>query len=64
MQVDAMTLLKKQMDEEVSALSGPLCEGAAKDFAEYREMCGKIYGLSRARLFVADMEARLQQDDE
>jgi hypothetical protein len=56
-------LLKKMADERVMrevACSG----GTAKDFAEYKNLCGVIQGLSLAESIVKDLVHKLEHDDE
>jgi len=41
-----------------------LCTGVAKDFAEYREICGAIQGLATAIREVHDlMRSKVEDDD-
>jgi hypothetical protein len=55
--IDRYTELKK--DKE-----GALCEGVAKDFAEYRELCGAIQGLATAIREVQDlMRSQVNDND-
>jgi hypothetical protein len=56
-------LLKKIVEERImreTACSG----GVAKDFAEYRNICGVIQGLSLAESIVKDLVQKLEHDDE
>ena len=64
MQTDALTLLQKQMEEEKVSVVDALVSAAAADHAEYRAMCGQIRGLAIAQRLVADMEKRLQRQEE
>jgi|TARA_R110000824_G_scaffold46957_2_gene134376 hypothetical protein len=38
--------------------------GAAKDFAEYREVCGVIRGLASARREIADLSRNYMEDED
>lgn len=40
-----------------------LANGGAKDFAEYRHVCGIIRGLSYADEFVKDLVQKVETDD-
>ena len=48
----------KEREREVSEA---MAEGSAKDFAEYRNLCGVIQGLRRARLEVQDLVQRYEE---
>ena len=61
---DAMSLLTKQIEEDLDRINQSLAEGAAKDFPEYKYLCGQSWGLSRALGYVKDMEHRLQRGEE
>ena len=56
-------LLKEMKEREIS-LSGSLCDGAAKDYAEYRYLCGQIQGLGFAQMTISDLVRRLEKFDE
>ena len=38
-----------------------LCNGAAKDFAEYRNMVGEITGLNRTIRIIDDLQTRINK---
>jgi hypothetical protein len=61
---DAMSLLTKQIDEDLDRINQVLTAGTAGDFAEYKYLCGQVWGLSRALSYVKDMEQRLQRGEE
>lgn len=54
----------RELDERKNALTQALVSGAAKDFAEYRHMCGEIRGLSFAHAYITDLVRKLENDDE
>ena len=56
-------LLKEMKEREIS-LSGSICDGAAKDYAEYRYLCGQIQGLGFAQMTISDLVRRLEKFDE
>lgn len=64
MESDVLSLLVKQMEDEKTAMKDALIEGAVGTFDKYREMCGRIYGISIAQRIVGDMRVRLKQEDE
>jgi len=41
-----------------------LVAGSAKDFAEYRHLCGVIRGLTLAETFVNDLVQRMENSDD
>ena len=41
-----------------------LATGRAADFAEYRDLCGVIRGLTHAESIVKDLVQRLEDEDE
>jgi len=59
--IDSVT---RELDERKSALTEALISGAAKDFAEYRHMCGEIRGLSFAHAHITDLVRKMESDDE
>jgi hypothetical protein len=59
----AMELLLKEIDEKRDALQRAMADGAAKDYAMYRELCGEIRGLSTAHMFVSDLVRRMENDE-
>lgn len=64
MENNILSLLVKQMEDEKDTVMGVTMDGTAKDFAEYRAMCGTVKGLALAQRIVLDMQARLKQQDE
>ena len=64
MENDAMSLLLKHMEDDKKSLISALSDGVAKDFAEYKHLCGQIMGISKAQLRVREMNNRLQNDED
>ena len=60
----AFQYLAKEVDklrgDQVSFLAG----GGAKDFAEYRHVCGVIRGLTHADQIVKDLAKKLEYSDD
>lgn len=56
------------LNEKISELKGSsedfLKSGGAKDFAEYREVCGVIRGLNAALREVSDLSRNYMEDDD
>jgi hypothetical protein len=51
--------LDKLRNDQVSFLAN----GGAKDFAEYRHVCGIIRGLTHADEYIKDLVQRINTDD-
>jgi hypothetical protein len=53
-----------QLREEVDAIQQTVGNGAAKDYADYQYLCGKIRGLLVAEEILMALKERMEQDDE
>jgi hypothetical protein len=60
----AFNVVIKELEERRETIAQALLSGAAKDFAEYRDLCGEIRGLSRAHAFVTDLARKMENYDE
>ena len=60
----AFEVLLKQYREKREQLSDYLASGGAKDYAEYRAICGEIQGLLFAEREVSDLAKNLENSDE
>lgn len=58
------SLILKDIDERRLYIAKALYEGAAKDYSEYRGMCGEIRGLSLAYETVEALLRKLEKDDD
>ena len=56
--------IKDKIDELRKEQGVYLAGGGAKDFAEYRDVCGAIRGLAIARREVADLAKHVQDIEE
>jgi hypothetical protein len=56
--------LLAEFQEEIDGNTNALRQGAAKDFAEYKHLCGVIQGLSRAQSIVKALADKLENFDE
>jgi hypothetical protein len=52
------------MEDDKKSLISALSDGVAKDYAEYKHLCGQIMGISKAQLRVNEMNTRLQDQDD
>jgi hypothetical protein len=62
--MDAFDYLSAQLREEMEAVKESLAAGAAKDYAEYQHLCGKIRGLLTAQSKLNDLKERMDDSDE
>jgi len=56
--------LLKELKEREQSFSSSICDGAAKDYAEYKYLCGQIQGLAFAQLTITDLVRKLEKFDE
>lgn len=64
MATTVMDVLIRDIEDKRDTIARALVEGAARDYAEYRAMCGEIRGLSLAHSYVTDLVRRMEQDDD
>jgi hypothetical protein len=57
-------VLTRDIEEKRETIARALVDGAARDYAEYKSMCGEIRGLSVAHSFINDLVRRMEQDDD
>ena len=60
----ALEVLVKAFREKREQLSEALSSGHAKDYAEYRALCGEIRGLLTAESYLTDLAKNLENMDE
>ena len=60
----ALGLIKERINEKQAFLAKAVSEGIAKDYAEYRAMCGEIRGLSIAEGFILDLADQMERHDD
>jgi hypothetical protein len=53
-----------KINDRVLQLQETLADDNVKDFAEYKKTCGEVKGLLTARLFLNDLQHRLQDSDD
>ena len=64
MSTQAFQYLAKEIDKLRGDQAVFLTGGGAKDFAEYRHVCGVIRGLTHAEEIVKDLVHKLEYSDE
>jgi hypothetical protein len=59
-----LEVLSKQYQSKRMQIIDALASGAAKDYAEYRAMCGEVRGLLTAEIYIEDLAKRLETNDD
>lgn len=54
----------RELKKEAEPTQACLLAGQAKDFAEYRHLCGVLRGLTAAESILKDLVQKLEKDDE
>jgi hypothetical protein len=57
-------IILKEIEERREYVAKALIEGSAKEYSEYRSMCGEIRGLSLAHQTVTDLLRKLEKSDD
>jgi len=57
-------IIIKEIEERREYIAKALIEGSAREYSEYRSMCGEIRGLSLAHQTVTDLVQKLEKDDD
>ena len=60
----AFEIILKNIEEHREAVARAVVDGAAKDYSEYKSMCGEIRGLSVAHSFINDLVRKMEQDED
>jgi len=63
MATTAFDVVLKELSERRDALTQALAAGSAKEFAEYKQMCGEIRGLSIAHSIITDLVRQMEYSD-
>jgi hypothetical protein len=54
----------RELKKEAEPVQSHLLTGQAKDYAEYRHLCGVLRGLTTAETTLKDLVQKLEKDDE
>ena len=54
-----LSVLKKNIQVQMSVSSDHISSGSSKDIEDYRKMCGMIEGLAWSEREIIDLESRL-----
>lgn len=57
-------IIIKEIEERREYIAKAMIEGSAKDYSEYRSMCGEIRGLSLAHQTITDLVRKMEQNDD
>ena len=60
----ALAIIRDRINEKQAQLAHAVSEGTAKDYTEYRAMCGEIRGLSIAEGFILDLADQMERNDD
>lgn len=64
MDTRVLEVLSSQIDDQIAQTQEFLGTGNAREYAEYREACGKIRGLISAKQLIEDLARNLENSDE
>jgi hypothetical protein len=59
-----LEILLKQYRDKRNQIAEAVSSGAAKDYAEYRALCGEIRGLLTAESYLLDLAKNLENADD
>jgi hypothetical protein len=60
----ALEIIRNKINEKQAQLAHAVSDGVAKDYAEYRAMCGEIRGLSIAEGFILDLADQMERNND
>lgn len=60
----ALAIVRDKINEKQAQLAHAVSEGTAKDYTEYRAMCGEIRGLSIAEGFILDLADQMERHED
>jgi len=61
---NTLEVLIHQCRERRSNITDSMTSGVAKDYAEYRAMCGEVRGLLSAEQLIMDLAKNMENSDE
>ena len=56
-----LAIIRKKLRERMNDLADTVAGGGAKDFGDYRNLCGQIHGLAVAEREILDIQSALEQ---
>ena len=63
MESNELMILRRKIAENRVEIERVVCNGDAKDFAEYKNLCGVITGLNTAEREVMTLQAAMEKRD-
>ncbi len=63
MATTAFDVVLKEIEDRRESIGRAVIDGAARDYAEYKSMCGEIRGLSQAHIYITDLVRKMQSDE-
>jgi len=64
MTTTAFDAVLKELSARRDALTQALTAGSARDYAEYKNLCGEIRGLSLAQSYITDLVRQMEYSDD
>lgn len=64
MATTAFSVVMKDIEDARESIARALLDGVAKDYAEYKALCGEIRGLSTAHMFIQDLVRKMESDED
>jgi len=64
MATTAFTVVLKDIEETRESIARARIDGGARDYAEYRSMCGEVRGLSTAHMFITDLVRKMEKSED
>jgi hypothetical protein len=64
MELKIFELLNRKFNEQIEFFNQSLSDGVAKDYADYKEMCGVIKGLRTAQFELNDLVRKIKESDD
>jgi hypothetical protein len=59
-----LEVLLKQYKDKRNQVAEAISSGSAKDYAEYRALCGEVRGLLTAESYLTDLAKNLENSDD
>ncbi len=60
----SLVIIRKKLRERMNDLADTVAGGGAKDFGDYRNLCGQIHGLAVAEREILDLQSALEQSED
>ena len=62
--VKILKVLRSKLRERMNDLADTVAGGGAKDFGDYRNLCGQIHGLAVAEREILDLHSAMEQSED